>query len=286
MMIFDKKIWERSLVFNSPENLPEWPCPTCQNGVVKPDRRSLKFKELANQLGDDEFSSEDFEENFLLGLLVVASNVALKYNEMKCFTQARFIGFLKCSNMSCKEVVTFTGRAKIPNKNTPGKDTVAKDETLLPEYFSPALPILPLTSAYPKKIRLELIRSFSLFFNDTASASNRLRTAIEVLLENQGILNTYIGEDGLPVKNKFGKTKFRNLHNRIEELKERNCDLGEMLLSVKVLGNEGTHSSGLSKYDLLEAYRVIDYVLNELYLRPLRHQEMMRSSADLSKKYC
>lgn len=284
-MTFDMGLWKRSVGFIASDNLPEWPCPACQDGIVTLDRSSLEVKQLLNQSGDEAFESEHFEENSLLGLLTFVAKVAVKCNEMKRWTQARFTGFLKCSSGNCQELVTFTGRAKIPNRNSQDRYFVASCEVLLPEYFSPPLPILPLANAYPEKLRRELIRSFSLFFNDTASASNRLRAAIELLLEDQNIPNVFIGVDGQPEKNKHGKTKYRNLHTRIEELIKRDRDLGEMLLAVKVFGNEGTHGSELSKNDLLEAYRVIDYVLSELYLRPLKHLEMMRSSADLTSKY-
>ena len=284
-MTFDMGIWKRSVGFIASDNLPEWPCPTCLEGVVKLDRNSLKIKELARQLNNEVFESEHFEENTLLGLLSIFAKVAVQYNEMKCWTQARFTGFLKCTNGNCQELVTFTGLAKIPIKNAQGSYSMATCETLQPEYFSPPLPILRLDSACPEKLRRELIRSFSLFFNDTASASNRLRTAVELLLEDQNIPNVFIGEDGQPEKNKHGKTIYRSLHTRIEELMKRNHDLGKMLLAIKVFGNEGTHGSELSKNDLLEAYRVIDYVLSELYLRPLKHREMIRSSEELTSKY-
>ncbi len=284
-MIFDRGMWEKSLGFMASDNLPEWPCPTCLEGVLKLDRRSLKIRKLTRQLSDEVFESEHFEENPLLGFLSIFAKVAIQYSEIKRWTQARFTGFLKCTNDNCQELVTFTGLAKIPIKNPQGSYPMATCEVLLPEYFSPPLPILPLASVYPERLRCELIRSFSLFFNDSASASNRLRTAIELLLEDQNIPNVFIGEDGQPEKNKHGKTVYRNLHTRIEELMKRNHDLGKMLLAVKVFGNEGTHGSELSKNDLLEAYRVIDYVLSELYLRPLKHREMMRSSEELTSKY-
>jgi hypothetical protein len=278
-MSFNRNIWERSIGFVSIDSLPAWPCPACQKSELVVDKSTLNYQTLKTQFNADEFNSEAFEEGFLMGL----ASIAATYVEVTNWAQARFAGFLRCHE--CSEIVVFAGRAKLPVIKPQQKHCLNRSETILPEYFSPPLPILHLTYHYPKNLKLELVRSFSVFFSDTASAGNRLRAAIELILKDQGLKNVLIGDDGEPKKNKHGRTIYRNLNERILEFKKQNNDLGDVLLALKLLGNEGSHGNGFTKEDLLEAYAVIEYLLEELYVRPLRRKEVMNKTTLLKQKY-
>lgn len=67
---------------------------------------------------------------------------------------------------------------------------------------------------------------------------------------------------------KNGKLIFLNLHSRINLLPEKYGELKELLLAIKWLGNAGSHAdSPISIDDVMDAYQLIDHVLQELYVQ-------------------
>lgn len=65
--------------------------------------------------------------------------------------------------------------------------------------------------------------------------------------------------------NKQGREVRIALHDRIEMFRVTNPDAAELLSAVKLLGNVGSHGDELAKGDLLDAYEVIEHVIDTLY---------------------
>jgi hypothetical protein len=55
------------------------------------------------------------------------------------------------------------------------------------------------------------------------------------------------------------------LHQKIESFKAINPEIADYLLTIKWIGNVGSHSSSLNKKDLLDAYEPTEYSLHQLY---------------------
>lgn len=258
-MNFDKNLWERSISLMSTDKLPSWPCPTCGSGKLVFKQETLHFQESARQFDEGEFRKEDFEENIILGIITALA----KATSRLFIRQSRFNAFLICNNSACHEAVTVSGRAEVPvalQKDNRIKTT----PMILPEYFSPSLKIFPLPNDYPGPIREELARSFTIFFADSSAAGNKLRTAIERLMDEL----------------KIGDSS-EKLHRRLEQFSKKFPDLGEMTMEIKWLGNEASHCSALSKSKILDGYQIFEYVLKQLFTEPAKREKIKRLSKGL-----
>ena len=259
------EIWKRSMGPVAVNELPLWPCPTCNKGKLLLDRKSLACEMSHERYRPIEFERDDFEENKLLGFFVALGEAV----ERMQWNQARFCALLKCDNQGCNERVSMSGRAEMPSAIQVAlqkQSGFILTERILPEYFSPPLQIIRLRAEYPEPVRIELIRSFTIFFSEPNSAGNRLRVAIERLLDAQTVPS--------------GK-----LHHRLDEFSKRERDLAEMLMAIKWLGNEGSHSDKLTKEDVLNGYEVFSFVLLQLYVVAQDRHKMRALSQQLLEKY-
>ncbi len=264
--MLNNALWQKSIEPISVGRIPEWPCPHCISGKLTLVKESLRFRRSVKQYNPDEFRKEDFEDHLLLGMLVVLGTAA----ERLLKSQARFSAFLTCT--ACNENVAVCGRAEVPSSISKKiyKDSSISDDLLsviTPEYFTPHLLIFPLRQEYPKDVRKELVKSFSLFFSDSSSAGNKLRTCIERFLDSQNI------------------SKNNSLHHRIIEFQNLNKEFGSMLLSVKWLGNEASHASEMDRKDLLSAYEITEYILEKIFVVDLNSKRLKQLSCDLEKRY-
>lgn len=262
----DKALWEKSFGSVSIEQLPQWPCPECATGKLVIVKDSIYFRRAVKQYDPNEFKKEDFENSILLGILKVLGTAA----EMLLREQARFSAFLSCNE--CGENVAVCGRAEVPSNFS--KELYKKSKTsqdtlcfIIPEYFTPQLPIFSLRKEYPKEINRELAKSFSMFFSDSSAAGNKLRTCIEILLDTQNIPNN------------------NSLHQRIVEFQQKNSDLGKMLLAVKWVGNEASHTPDIEKKDLLAAYEIIEFILMKIFVDSVNANRLMHLSQKLESQY-
>ena len=101
---------------------------------------------------------------------------------------------------------------------------------------------------YPRRLREQLRRSFTLFWCDASACLNALRSAVEIVLDDKSIPP--------------GK-----LHDRIKKFEETEPETARRLMAVKWLGNEGSHADEPTQESTLEALDVLDYVLEDMYLR-------------------
>jgi hypothetical protein len=162
----------------------------------------------------------------------------------------KFSGLLVCDNKYCNDIVTVSGNAspvRIYDEEDYSNQLYYK--LLRPEFFSPPLKIFPLKQEYPARVRDILEKSFSLFFVDSDSCGNKIRISVEALLDELG------------VECKKGES----LHARIKNNKKTNDFVREIMLSIKWIGNYGSHNDSISRIDLLDAYEMMNAILDELY---------------------
>jgi hypothetical protein len=184
--------------------------------------------------------------------------------------EERFAGLLVCNRDECAEPVSVCGRTfNEPSDEEPNQ----WDRVYAPKFFLPAPPIFRIPFGTIDLIRNELERAWSLYWSDTASCANRIRTTVELLLTHLDIP-------------KFTRTRARlSLHARIDRFKKREPKLAELadsLMAVKWLGNAGSHVGELNKDDVLDGFELIEVVLVEVFEQ--RSKRLKRLRTDIIKR--
>ena len=121
----------------------------------------------------------------------------------------------------------------------------------------------------------EIEKSFSLFFCDAPSAANHVRVALENLL-------THLKIKRFEIRRK--RRTFLALHRRIELLPSKFKHLQDLFFAVKWLGNAGSHSEKVvSKDDVLDAYEIMDEILQDLFFKRTRRIKNMAKQINKTK---
>jgi hypothetical protein len=250
-----KKSFWKNLVFSDNE-LPKIHCPTCKSGFIEPIKSSFKFEDTADTIvlkkSDRHWSEMDFDFKF------------------SCL--------LRCNNGSCKEVVSCAGTGFYDEDDPTydqqtGQYWASYFKFFRPEYFSKPIHVIELKDVYPKEICKKLEDSFKIFFIDSESCANKIRIAVEILMDVLKVKKTVIASS---------KRKPLSLHARITNYKVTNSELGELLLAIKWIGNSGSHNSKVTKDDTLDAYQILEYVLDKLYDNSTG--ELMKIAKIINKK--
>jgi len=229
--MIDKNYW---LYLHFREGKPsDITCPTCGTGKIKILKKFTihQTKNKIELLQHGDYDTENLDD--------------------------KFSGLLKCDNEYCNDVVAVCGTAA-PELIDDDPETSNREyfRCLKPEYFSPPLKIIPLKYMYPTRVKEILEKSFALFFVDSDSCGNKIRISVEALLDELHV-----------TKEKDGKRKpYRlSLNERIKEYQRTNMFLGELMLSIKWIGNYGSHNDSILKSDLLDGYEMMYAILDNLY---------------------
>ena len=246
-------------------NFPRFICPTCREGIVKIDVKLFMSCITESSRTFNDMSGE------VDGMIDHFSFIA------------------KCDNEKCKEIITMSGISVAEEGYVKQdiEDIMAglADDYSEPicinhfdiKYVYPAIRIIDIGEKVPSNIERTLNESFSLFWDHQSSAGNKIRHAIELLMDNKKITNIKI--------NKKGKAINLTLHDRLVEFVKTDKKMADLLMSVKWLGNAGSHKSAINKEDLLVAYEVLDYVLDELFEKNDKLQKINQLSQALTKKF-
>jgi hypothetical protein len=186
--------------------------------------------------------------------------------------EIKISGILKCNNISCNEVYSICGKRievtqiKDNGIDTPYFETYFKYE---PEFISPPLEIIELKNKYPRTVNDALYESFKLFFSDNEACANKIRIALEFLLDELGV-------DQLDKKGEN-----LALGVRIEKYKEVDEKNSNLMKATKIIGNYGSHREKVSRQDVLDGYELLKAVLDDLYDN---ESEKIRLKAELINK--
>lgn len=232
---------------------PQLPCPSCKVGTLQIDKNSISNKETRSSKAahsNDYWDPEHIVE--------------------------RFIAILACTNPRCKDNVFVCGRITKSldyDTGSDGKLITELYDCYVPLFFEPAPPVFPIPNECPKKVRDELLRAFALIWSDVGSAGNRLRVAVEALMNECKIQKKAKIKTG---RNK-GKLRELTLDERIKKFGEKQEDAATQLMAIKWLGNTGSHAglAILTRDDLLDAFEHFEHALDLIY---------MKSGADLAKR--
>jgi len=221
------------------ESTPEWVCPRCKKGLLH--FVEGQFHAAERKDSRDEHDHDAWDPDWIRYV---------------------YSGLLRCSHEPCGEFVASSGTGAVDVDvafNADGEPEQSWGDFFRPRYFEPPLQLFNLPAECPDSVAQPLQESFRLFFCSPPAASNNVRVALEALLTELGVkrFNT-----------KNGKRVFLNLHSRISLLPTKYSDLGDLLVAIKWLGNAGSHAeSAITIDDVMDAYDLIDHVLQELYMQ-------------------
>ena len=233
-MPIDRSLWKIPFQEN---RAPDWPCPRCGVGLLRLIEGSFKCAELADSRQITK--REDLDP------------VSINYSYSAMF---------ECNNEACKECVSSCGRGNVIEDYTYDEDghpDLDYSTVFTPEYFHPSLIILSIPLECPTEVAEEITSSFKLFFCDPAASANHVRKCIENILTDKGVKRFRMSS---------GKRRFVGLHQRITLYQSGQPDVTERLLAIKWLGNEGSHAGEITRDDVLDAYEILETVIDDLYV--------------------
>lgn len=242
------------------------PCPCCDGGLLKIDKEAFHTKSTNGA----RFALENFDVPELSGF--------------------KFVSILTCKN--CEDIANMAGTASLISyhgrcgiEECERKDHV--DEEFHThfhyeiKYIDPPINIIKVIEDVPQGMFEALRDSFSLFWSDQGSAGNKIRIALELFMDEVNIPKTFVDKKGVIRDMPLGKRieKFGEIEDKKHE------GLSRLLASVKWLGNEGSHVGKLGKEDLLNAYEVLEHILDEFFVKEKKAQEIKEKADGLEKKY-
>ena len=231
-----------------PKAVPTWRCPACPTGALALVPDSLRYEDTAESLRVLE--GPEWEPEWL--------------------TQ-RFFALLRCTK--CKEPVLSVGDVKVEDDYDEDAGGWAPVGALVPTFFEPAIPIIRVHEKCPEHIASEIAEASRLYWTSPSSAANRVRSALERLMDDKAI----------PKKTKTKAGTFRDLtlHARIERFGKKYPELSQHLLAIKWIGNSGSHSTEITADDMLDGFELLAYALDEIY--GLKSLKLKKLSAAINK---
>ena len=210
------------------------PCPECRVG---------KLQFLDKNIGTIPEETHDAED-------VLNSDPDTEWVELP------FFGYVLCDKCETKIVVAgkmVMGRRE--HQVGPEEWAYEIDKKCFPRYFERAPEIFALEDYVPTELTEVLRESFGLFWLDPASCANKIRSCVEVILNLFDVRR-------FPKK---GKRVPLTLGTRILEFDDQNRDVSEKLRAAKWIGNAGSHPGVVSRSDLLDGFRILQYSITKLF---------------------
>ena len=215
------------------EEIPSLWCPKCSNGHISLEQDSItKFEPHYSKLGRESKKWEPEQ------------------------TTNRFSAPLYCNKSSCGEIVLASGIVGfVEVEDDSGWGSI---EVLVPMAIIPTPHFFQIPSSTPTDVKKLLEASFSIFWLDRNASMNKVRIAVEHILDSQGIQRTSIS--------RTGKESRLGLHHRISKFKKIDPEAAESLLVAKEVGNLGSHEIGeISSEIAIVVYELIYFSLIQLY---------------------
>nr|WP_167752192.1 DUF4145 domain-containing protein [Streptomyces sp. S501] len=233
----------RAIAEGLPEDPAKWPdipCPTCLRRSVRPIVESLVTEENATSVALREHPNHEVD-----------------------WISGAFHCLAQCTNSGC-DVVRILGTTSV----TMGYDDSEYHapfyfEALHPTLFQPALPLIDSRSNCPDSVGRRVDAAARVLWLDPSSAANRLRSAVEAVMDEQGVAAG-------------------TLHSRIEQWAKSvptHVDTAQLLLSWKYIGNVGSHDDVLRISDVLHDLDVLDLALDLIY--DTRREEIRKKAAGI-----
>jgi hypothetical protein len=272
--------WKSILGFVTLDKYPNLPCPYCQQEALNIEGGSIvsrvvseNYKKIASRhfnLESDKRKNESLEEgqvvkdmwesNSLLGILGAVCLVA--YQVVKPgYRFCKFTTFMVCGH--CGDNVAVTGLSQEHKKKMDSEKQLPPLYKI--DYFSIPISMFNINYLVPASIQCELLGAFSYFHFDTNSSANKLRRVIEKICAELDVEGS-------------------NLGRQIEQLKKSYPVEANLLNTLRLVGNEGTHSDGVLEDDLLLAFDIVEEVLT-IFPRLAKLKKLKTPQAKLLDKF-
>lgn len=233
-------IWTRTFT-----NWPRLPCPNCKIGTLKIVKDSISKSETAASKAAH--GREDWDPEWIT---------------------KRFNAILSCANPACEDTVFACGKIEVRSdyyEDHGGAPNFTYADYYCPRFFEPSPPVFPIPNECPKEVGDELKKAFALMWADVGSSGNRLRVAVEALMNERKIQKRAKIKTG----RNAGKYRELSVHERIEKFAAKHEDAATQLMAIKWLGNIGSHAAleVLTHNDLLDAFEHFEYALDLVYVK-------------------
>jgi hypothetical protein len=243
-------LWETSL---SSSSCPPWPCTACGKGHLRLKRDSLVHEETAESRrwqGSEDWIPEQIE-----------------------FT---FVAWASCSNERCNESFAIAGNGGIEQEYT-GDDDGSTEwvNHFYPKTVVPTLQMIELPAKCPKNVKDLLFDAFTCYWSQADASAGRIRAALEALLTHVGVPTEQTKESG--------KATPLYLHTRIELYAKENPVIGQQLMAIKWLGNNGSHGTKITRSDVLDALELLEHALTEMLDK--RSEKMAALAAKIAARH-
>lgn len=226
-MAVDRNHWAETL-----HSLPAWRCSTCNQGYLLPMKDKIWFEETGPSLA--EHSHDAWDPDWIVN---------------------RFSGFLQCSKPTCADVASISGHS--PSNFLEYQDEFEHVQQLQNLYVVKSIHPAPIPIQLPEAVPSAIVKAVStaasLLWASAEASGNQIRQAVELLMDNVGISASYANGNR------------RSLHSRIDAFAITDTENGAVLLATKWLGNSGSHADGLNRDDVLDAFDMLEYVLENRF---------------------
>lgn len=232
-MPVNRQLWHRLVPRNY---IPGYPCPHCENGKLKP------YGELScitPRYQENYKNSDDWDPYFDV---------------------ERWSVTLCCDEDPCGEIVILSGDSEVVDVEIDGTDGSGwgVENLLRIQSVFPAPRFFRISDNVPRRVKRHLDLAFGIYWIDTSSCIGRLRTALEAILDDQGV-----PKERLIQKN--GKTHRMNLSERIDSFTQGIVHK-EHLQGLRNIGNIGTHGlDNVMDDELFDAFDVLEFTLSGIY---------------------
>ncbi|MDE0341653.1 MAG: DUF4145 domain-containing protein [Deltaproteobacteria bacterium] len=216
------------------QNFPTFLCPTCSVGTLACDTNSIvevepEYSRLAQQ--DDSWEPD--------------------------WITKRFSAHLVCNRAKCGEVSLMIGDLPMV-EYLDSEFGWGLQEVYAPKAIFPTPLLFPMPNDTPRDVKEVLRESFSTYWQDKNSSMNKVRIAIELILDDRGIPQKK--------KTKSGKKVDMKLHERIEDFEKKLPEPAKSLMAAKMVGNIGSHNDQeIGKDIVLDVYDLLLSCINSLY---------------------
>ncbi len=213
------------------DNWPLLLCPDCKLGYLALDYLKTFEESLSKRLR----KASEWEPDWISGY---------------------FNASLRCPY--CSSEVIVVGKMSVGSMQAVGEDDDSQYTELLGiRYTIPVLKTIDFPEGCPWSFEEQIHYASNILLANPDAAANSIRTAVEKLLTIHKVPRYRT--------NNKGKRVPISMHARIQKLRSREPEVSDMLEAVKWIGNDGSHTGGLTINDVVDSLELLQHAVDKLY---------------------